>query len=55
MFNDVVRTNLSQGADNHTLIGTFVNNTNTFTTVGNVTVPSKQSLSSALTPKADNS
>ena len=55
MFNDVVRTNLSQGADNHTLIGTFVNNTDTFTTVGNVTVPSKQSLSSALTPKADNS
>jgi len=55
MFNDVVRTNLSQGADNHTLIGTFVNNPNTFTTVANVTVPSKQSLMNALTPKADNS
>lgn len=55
MFNDVVRTDLSQGANNHTLIGTFVNNTNTIRTVANVTVPSKQSLMHVLSPKADNS
>lgn len=53
-FNDVQRTSLTQGANNNTLIGSFVNDTNTFTTVGNITVPEKQSLSNALTPKADN-
>jgi hypothetical protein len=53
-FNDVQRTSLTQGADNQTLIGSFVNDTNRWTTVNGQTVPEKQSLSKAMTPKADN-
>jgi hypothetical protein len=54
VFNDVQRTSLTQGAGNNTLLGSFVNDTNTFVTKSNVTVPEKQSLSNALTPRADN-
>ena len=52
---DSVRTNLTPGAvDNLTGRNMFVNNTGTFTdTQGNVH-PQRQSLSKALTPKADN-
>ena len=56
---DVQRTGLTRGtAAYQTQRGTFVNNTNTYTTYdmsGNVTVNNeKQSLSQALRPKADN-
>ncbi len=56
---DAVRTGLTRGQDNYqTLRGTFVNNTNTYTTrdiSGNAVVQSeKQSLSQVLRPKADN-
>ena len=54
MFNDVVRTSLTQGTDNQTLIGTFVNDTKTFVDVNGITRQEKQSLSQALIPKADN-
>ena len=53
-YNDVQRTSLTQGAGNNTLIGTFVNDTKTWTTVDGVTMPERQSLSQALKPKADN-
>jgi len=52
---DAVRTNLTPGAvDNQTLRNQFVMNTNTFTDVSGNVRPSRQSLSKALTPKADN-
>jgi hypothetical protein len=55
---DVQRTILGQDAQNNTLLGTFVNNNNTYTIRDAngqaVTYPEKQSLSQALTPKADN-
>ena len=54
MFNDVVRTSLTQGTGNQTLIGTFVNDTKTFVDVNGITRQEKQSLSQALIPKADN-
>jgi hypothetical protein len=54
VFNTVQRTSLVQGSNNNTLLGSFVNDTKTFVTKSNITVPEKQSLSNALTPKADN-
>lgn len=53
-FNDVQRTSLTQGPDNMTTLGTFVNNTKTWTEVNGQVVPEKQSLSQAMKPKADN-
>jgi hypothetical protein len=55
VFNNVQRTSLIQGSNNNTLLGSFVNDSNSFVTQANVTVPEKQSLSNALRPKADNS
>lgn len=52
--NDVQRTSLTQGANNQTLLGTFVNASGSFTNADGNTVNVKQSLSKALTPKADN-
>jgi hypothetical protein len=52
--NDVQRTSLTQGANNQTLLGTFVNASGTFTSADGNTINVKQSLSTALTPKADN-
>lgn len=54
VFNTVQRTSLTQGAGNNTLPGSFLNTSGTFVTAANVTVPAKQSLSNALTPRADN-
>lgn len=55
---DVQRTVLGQDPANDTLLGTFVNNNNTYSIRDangqSVTYPEKQSLSQALTPKADN-
>jgi hypothetical protein len=52
---DSVRTNLTPGAaDNKTQRNIFVNNTNTFTDLQGNVHPQRQSLSKALTPKADN-
>jgi hypothetical protein len=51
---DVQRTGLTQGAGNQTQLGTFVNNTNTYVDYKGDTHNEKQSLSKALTPKADN-
>jgi hypothetical protein len=52
---DAVRTNLTPGAgNNQTQKSGYVNNTNTYTTAANVTMPERQSLSKILTPKADN-
>jgi hypothetical protein len=51
---DDVRTTLTPGPDNQTLRSGFVNNTNTYTTVAGQTHNERQSLSKALTPKADN-
>jgi len=51
---DAQRANLTQGANNNTLLGTFVNDTNTFVNNDGATVNERQSLSTALTPKADN-
>jgi hypothetical protein len=52
--NDVQRTGLTQGANNQTQLGTFVNASGTFVNNDGNTVNVKQSLSKALTPKADN-
>lgn len=49
-----VRTNLTNGADNNTLRSTFVNNTYTVPTSDQGNIPSRQSLSEILKPKADN-
>jgi hypothetical protein len=51
---DVQRTGLTQGAGNQTQLGTFVNNSSTYIDSQGKTHSSKQSLSKALTPKADN-
>lgn len=53
-FNDVQRTGLTQGAGNQTQLGTFVNASGSFVNADGNTVNVKQSLSTALTPKADN-
>lgn len=53
-INDVQRTSLTQGANNQTQLGTFVNATGTFTNEDGNTVNVRQSLSTVLTPKADN-
>lgn len=51
---DSVRTELTPGPNNQTLRSVFVNNTSTFTNNEGQTLPTRQSLSKALTPKADN-
>ncbi len=52
---DSVRTNLTPGAaDNKTVRNLFVNNTGTYTDIQGNAHPQRQSLSKALTPKADN-
>ena len=53
-INDAQRTPLTRGASDITQLGTFVNASGSFVNAGNVTLPVKQSLSNALTPKADN-
>jgi hypothetical protein len=53
-INNVQRTSLTQGSSNGTLLGTFLNDTNTFVNNDGATVNERQSLSTALTPKADN-
>jgi len=53
-INDVQRTSLTQGANNLTQLGTFVNESETFVNNDGATVNVKQSLSTVLTPKADN-
>jgi len=53
-INDVQRTSLTQGANNQTQLGTFVNDTKTYTDSRGVVRKEKQSLSRGLTPKADN-
>lgn len=52
--NDVQRTGLTQGSGNQTQLGTFVNATGSFTSNDGRNIPVRQSLSTALTPKADN-
>ena len=51
---EVVRTNLTPGADNNTLRSGFVNNTYTVNSTDLGAIPSRQSLSQALKPRADN-
>ena len=51
---DNVRTNLTPGPDNKTQRSIFVNNTSTYVNDEGQTMPTRQSLSKALTPKADN-
>jgi hypothetical protein len=51
---EVVRTNLTPGADNNTLRSGFVNNTYTVNSTDLGPIPSRQSLSQALKPRADN-
>jgi len=51
---DKVRTNLNNGPSNNTLRSSFVNNTYTVPTKDLGNVPSRQSLSEALRPRADN-
>lgn len=51
---DNVRTQLTPGSDNNTLRSSFVNNTYTVSTTDMGNIPSRQSLSQALMPKADN-
>jgi hypothetical protein len=53
-INDVQRTSLTQGQNNQTQLGTFVNASGTFVNADGNTVNVKQSLSTALTPRADN-
>ena len=49
-----MRTNLNNGSSNNTLRSTFVNNTYTVRTKDLGEVPSRQSLSEILRPRADN-
>ena len=49
-----VRTQLTPGPDNKTLRSSFVNNTATVNTTDRGAIPSRQSLSDALKPQADN-
>jgi len=51
---DNVRANLTPGPDNKTLRSIFVNDTTTYTNQEGERFPTRQSLSKALTPKADN-
>ena len=51
---DSVRTNLNNGSTNNTLRSTFVNNTYTVSTTDQGNIPSRQSLSEILRPRADN-
>ena len=51
---DNVRTDLTPGPNNQTQRSIFVNNTDTFVNNEGQTVPVRQSLSKALTPRADN-
>ncbi len=51
---DAVRTDLTPGPNNRTQRSIFVNDTSTFTNNEGQTMPTRQSLSKALTPKADN-
>lgn len=51
---DDVRTDLTNGPDNQTLRSSFVNNTDTVDTQDRGSIPSRQSLSDMLKPKADN-
>ena len=51
---DSVRTNLNNGVTNDTLRSTFVNNTYTVETTDMGNIPSRQSLSEILKPRADN-
>jgi hypothetical protein len=51
---DKVRTNLNNGSTNDTLRSSFVNNTYTTPTTDQGNVPSRQSLSEVLKPRADN-
>jgi len=51
---DAVRTNLNNGPTNNTLRSTFVNNTYTVNTKDLGNIPSRQSLSEILRPRADN-
>jgi hypothetical protein len=51
---DKVRTNLNNGSSNDTLRSSFVNNTYTVPTSDMGNVPSRQSLSEILKPRADN-
>jgi len=51
---DAVRTNLSNGPLNNTLRSSFVNNTYTVPTTDLGNIPSRQSLSELLKPRADN-
>lgn len=51
---NVVRTNLTPGSNNNTLRSGFVNNTYTVRTTDQGNIPSRQSLSQALEPNADN-
>ena len=51
---DNVRTDLTPGPNNQTQRSIFVNDTSTYTNKEGQTLPTRQSLSKALTPKADN-
>ena len=51
---DDVRTDLTPGPNNQTQRSVFVNDTSTYTNTEGQTLPTRQSLSKALTPKADN-
>ena len=51
---DRVRTDLNNGPDNKTLRSSFVNNTATVQTTDRGAIPSRQSLSEILKPRADN-
>ena len=51
---DSVRTNLNNGPSNNTLRSSFVNNTYTVGTSDQGNIPSRQSLSEILKPRADN-
>jgi hypothetical protein len=51
---DKVRTDLTNGPQNQTLRSSFVNNTNTVATTDRGNIPSRQSLSEILKPRADN-
>jgi len=51
---EVVRTNLTPGPENETLRSSFVNNTAEVNTNDRGAIPSRQSLSQALKPRADN-
>jgi len=53
-IDDNVRTSLTPGPNNQTQRSIFVNDTSTYTNVEGQTMPTRQSLSKALTPKADN-